>query len=76
MVGVGHERLHSDNTVDSEGVDERLRSNGDGGGEERAREVSVRAQFEMVEAGDERPSSNKHGRDGKRAFEMMEVEDV
>ena len=35
MVGVGHERLCSDNTVDLEGVDKQLRSNGDGGGEEQ-----------------------------------------
>ena len=42
MVGVGHERLRLDNTVDSEGVDERLCLNGDGGGEERAFGLELR----------------------------------
>ena len=42
MVGVGHERLRSDNTVDSEGVDERLRLNGDGGGEEQVFGLELR----------------------------------
>ena len=42
MIGVGHERLRSDNTVDSEGVDERLCSNGDSGGEEQAFGLELR----------------------------------
>ena len=42
MVGVGHKWLHLDNTVDSEGVDEQLRSNGDGGGEEQVFRLELR----------------------------------
>ena len=40
------------------------------------RGVSVQAQIETVEVGDKQPNSNKHGQDGKQAFEMMEVEDM